>query len=430
MKKFYILIIAIAFVSTFNSFAQQPAMLTDEQKKEKKDNEKVEEKKKMFGIKFSGFVKNDFIYDTRQVVSARDLHFMLYPKNVKLDPDGNDINAKADFNYLAIQSRLTGKITGPDAFGAKTSGVIEGAFFGQLESNINSFRLRHAYVKLNWKTTEVLAGQYWHMMFVTGCFPGTVSFNTGVPIQFFSRNPQIRITQKLGKITLAGAAATQLDFVSPGGAETLQNALLPDLTGQFSYTTKELLVGVTAGYKQLMPRIETNTGYKTDQMVSGFTTQAFFKYVFKPITFKIQTTYAQNGFDGLQIGGYAVKSITDVDRDYRDYTTINTIGVWSDIHTNNKKYQFGLFSGLIRNLGSIDEIEEIDMIARYTRGSDIEYVYRISPRAILNSGKVRLAAELEHTCAAYGDSVSDNAVPQNSKVVRNNRILVALYYFF
>ena len=414
MKKSILLLCAIGFLVSFNTIAQE------------------KEKEKLFGIKFSGFVKNDFIFDTRQVVSARDLHFLLYPKPVLLDPDGEDINDKADFNYLAIQSRLTGKITGPDAFGAKTSGVIEGAFFGRLETDINSFRLRHAYLKLNWKTTELLAGQYWHMMFVTACFPGTVSFNTGVPIQFFSRNPQIRITQKLGKFSIAGAASTQLDFQSPGpgGAKTLQNALLPDLSGQVSYSTEELLVGVTAGYKQLMPRIETGNMYKTTELVRGFTTQAFFKYVFAPITFKIQTTYAQNGFDGLQIGGYAVKSITDVDRDYRNYTTINTIGFWNDIHTNNKKFQVGLFSGYIKNLGSIDEIEEIDMIARYTRGSDIAYVYRIAPRAILNSGKVRLAAEIEHTGAAYGDSVNSNGVPQNAKVVRNNRILVALYYFF
>lgn len=418
MKKSILLLCAIGFLVSFNTIAQE--------------KEKEEEKEKLFGIKFSGFVKNDFIFDTRQVVSARDLHFLLYPKPVLLDPDGEDINDKADFNYLAIQSRLTGKITGPDAFGAKTSGVIEGAFFGRLETDINSFRLRHAYLKLNWKTTELLAGQYWHMMFVTACFPGTVSFNTGVPIQFFSRNPQIRITQKLGKFSIAGAASTQLDFQSPGpgGAKTLQNALLPDLSGQASYSTEELLVGVTAGYKQLMPRIETGNMYKTTELVRGFTTQAFFKYVFAPITFKIQTTYAQNGFDGLQIGGYAVKSITDVDRDYRNYTTINTIGFWNDIHTNNKKFQVGLFSGYIKNLGSIDEIEEIDMIARYTRGSDIAYVYRIAPRAILNSGKVRLAAEIEHTGAAYGDSVNSNGVPQNAKVVRNNRILVALYYFF
>lgn len=414
MKKSIYILIAIGFLFCNETIGQ----------------EKEKEKEKLWGIKFTGFVKNDFIFDTRQIVSARDGHFLLYPQNEKLDMDGEDINAKASFNYLAIQSRLTGKITGPDAFGAKTSGLIEGAFFGQIESNINSFRLRHAFIKLNWKTTELLFGQYWHMMFVTGCFPGTVSFNTGVPIQFFSRNPQIRLTQKLGNFTLAGAAMTQLDFVSPGGSETLRNALLPDLQGQISYSTGKLLVGATAGYKQLMPRLETEAMYKTSETISGFTTQAFFKYVFTPLTFKIQTTYAQNGFDGLQIGGYAVKSITNSVRDYRDYTTINTIGFWNDIHTNGKKVQVGLFTGYLKNLGSIEEIEEIGMISTYTRGSNIASVYRIAPRVILNSGKIRFAAEIERTGAAYGASLNSKGIPQDAKTVINNRILVAVYYFF
>ena len=65
-----------------------------------------------------------------------------------------DINAKSGFNILSIQSRLTGKITGPDAFGAKTSGQLEGEFFGTADSDVNGFRLRHAFVKLDWENTS------------------------------------------------------------------------------------------------------------------------------------------------------------------------------------------------------------------------------------------------------------------------------------
>lgn len=410
MKKSIVVLIAIGFLCSFKTFAQ--------------------ESDKLFGIKFSGFVKNDFIFDTRQIVSARDGHFLLYPQNERLDMDGEDINAKASFNYLAIQSRLTGKITGPDAFGAKTSGVIEGAFFGQLESNINSFRLRHAYVKLNWETTEVLLGQYWHLMFNTDCYPGTVSFNTGVPMQFFSRNPQIRISQKIGDFKLTGVAATQLDFVSPGGSEALRNAIVPNLIGQLGYTKENLHLGLTAGYKSLLPRLETNTMYKATSTIGGFTSQASAKYTTEPLTFKIQATYAQNGYDGLSIGGYAVSSITDPLRDYRSYTTINTVSYWGDFHTNGKKLQGGLFVGYIKNLGSNDVIDDISLLPTYTRGHNIASVYRVAPRMILNSGKIRFAAEYELTGAAYGATISNKAVPQNTKIVNNNRLLVAVYYFF
>ena len=46
--------------------------------------------KKSFGIRFSGFVKTDAIWDTRQTVDARDGHYLLYPKGPDLDPEGQD----------------------------------------------------------------------------------------------------------------------------------------------------------------------------------------------------------------------------------------------------------------------------------------------------------------------------------------------------
>ena len=159
-----------------------------------------------FGIKLSGFIKSDFFFDSRQTVAAREGHFLLWPSPEALDELGNDINAKTNFNFLAVQSRLKGTITGPDAFGAKTSGVIEGDFFAQANDNINLLRLRHAFVKLNWTKLELLAGQYWNPLFVTDCFPGTVSFNTGAPMQSFARNPQFRFTYTTGNLKIIAEA--------------------------------------------------------------------------------------------------------------------------------------------------------------------------------------------------------------------------------
>ena len=64
-----------------------------------------------FGIKFSGFVKSDFIFDSRQSVAVREGHFHLYPLNELSDADGVDINAQPNFNILSIQTRLKGTIT-------------------------------------------------------------------------------------------------------------------------------------------------------------------------------------------------------------------------------------------------------------------------------------------------------------------------------
>ena len=108
----------------------------------------AQEEEKKFGINFSGFVKSDFFFDSRQNVAVREGHFLLFPMPKDLDNDNEDINAKSNFNFLSVQSRLSGKITGPDAFGAKTSGLIEGDFFAQANDNINLIRLRHAFVKV------------------------------------------------------------------------------------------------------------------------------------------------------------------------------------------------------------------------------------------------------------------------------------------
>jgi len=390
----------------------------------------AQEEEPKYGITFSGYVKNDFILDTRQTISVREGHFLLYPANELLDADGEDINARASFNYLSIQSRVTGKITGPDAFGAKTSGVMEGAFFGATNSDINGFRLRHAFMKLNWSSTELLLGQYWHMMFITGCFPGTVSFNTGVPFQYFSRNPQIRITQQLGNFTIAGMVATQRDFSSPGGSVVLRNALLPDLKGQITYEKGNLFAGLSAGYKKIVPRIQTDSLFKTSAGVGGLSGQAFMRINTAALTYKFQATYLENGYDGLSIGGFALREIIDPEKNIHDYTTINTANFWFDIHTNGKNIQLGLFGGYSKNLGSREVIENLESLSTYSRGSNIARVYRLSPRIIVNSGKARFSFELEHTGAEYGASINEKAMPEDLKMIVNNRFLVAAYYFF
>ena len=90
--------------------------------------------------------------------------------------------------FFPSKARLTGKITGPDVVKAKTSALLEADFFGNENLNfadVNGFRLRHAIIKLNWQTTELMVGQYWHPLFVPECFPDVVSFNTGAPFSAF-----------------------------------------------------------------------------------------------------------------------------------------------------------------------------------------------------------------------------------------------------
>lgn len=412
----------------------------------------AQEGDKKFGIKFHGFVKTDMIYDSRQSIAVREGHFHLFPKPEVLDVNGNDINAAPYFNILSIQTRLKGVITGPDVLGAKTSALIEGAFFGHSEGDVNGFRLRHAFAKLTWPKTELLVGQYWHPLFITSCFPGTVSFNTGAPFQPFSRNPQVRFSYSSGGFKAQIAAVSQRDFVDggPEGGKSkyLRDAVIPEMNLTLQYNKKsgdnEFLFGVSGSYKNLMPRIsfavtekdesgkEYTKDYKTDTKVSGITTMAFVKVKIPALTIKLEGVMGQTTQGLTMLGGYYgyYTDIDDLAKGF-EYKPLNTLSVWTDIHTNGKKWQFGVFGGMTQNQGSKDDIA--DKSTFYARGygsQSIDYMYRISPRAIYNVGKMRFAAEIEYNTVYYGKDMDAKGLIKDAKAVSSMRYLLAVYYFF
>ncbi len=404
-----------------------------------------------FGIKFSGYVKTDIIWDSRQTVDLREGHFLLYPKPELLDKAGNDINAKASFNFLSIQSRIRGDIKGPDALGAKTSGAIEAEFFGTSDSDMNGFRLRQAYVKLNWKTTELMVGQFWHPMFITSCYPEVVSFNTGAPFTVFSRNPQIRITQDIKGFRIILAALSQIDFKSPGpdgpSSKYLRNSAIPSMNLNMEYshknaeTGKEFLIGIAGNFKRLIPRLVSDSGYKTTEGINSMAGMAYVKLGFKKFVVKAAGFYGQNMYDYTMLGGYCTDAVGPEEQGFVSYLNITTMSVWAELMTTGKKMQAGLFLGYSNNYG----INENDMLnpavtgPYYSRGKDVSgkgynnddigYMYRISPRFIYNVGKFRLAPEIEYTVAGYGNANGKDIV-ENIKEIGNFRFLVGVYYFF
>jgi hypothetical protein len=412
---------------------------------------KSQEEKK-FGITFSGFVKTDIFYDTRQTDDLREGHFLILPKNISKDELGNDINDQSSFNFLSIQTRLAGTITGPDVLKAKTSAYIEAEFFGTSNPDINGFRLRHAYALLDWKKSELMVGQFWHPMFITSCFPGTISFNTGAPFEPFSRNPQIRYTFRFLDFRVIGSLVAQRDFqnmgpnqtpTNPTGASTeyIRNAGIPESNLKLEFNklypekSQEFLVGAGIDYKVLKPMLTTSMvdtlgishTYTTDETVDGLSSFLYFKLKFKPITIKAQATLAQMSENLTMLGGYAVDEITDPAKNSRTYTPMNVSSFWMDINSNGTNWEFGIFGGYSKNNGFKTNILE----APYGRGGTIDHVYRISPRIVYKPGKMRFAVELENTVAAYGSRENANkGLVKDTTNVTNLRLLLAVYYMF
>ncbi len=385
-------------------------------------------------LKFNGFVKTDIFYDTRQNVAIREGHFYLYPTPENLDANGDDINATPNFNILNVQTRGMVSISVPDVLGAKASGYIEGAFFGSAQGNINTFRLRHAFGKLDWGNTVLIIGQFWHPMFITECFPDVVSFNTGAPFQPFSRNPQIRLQQFFGDLRVELTAVSQRDFASTGpqGFSSIyqRNAVIPDMNFGMQYKFGKSLIGAVAEYKMLMPALEYSyfenqvmNKAKTEEKVSSYAVMGYAKFATGDLQIKAEGVYGQNLTNMTMLGGYYQVNNQELEPTYTPGTILS---VWGEL-IYGKDIQVGLFGGYSKNLGAEEEV----LSNSFARAANIDNLLRVSPRVIWNLDKFRFAFELEYTSAAYGiEDFNDYGKVTDAEQVPNLRALVAAYVFF
>lgn len=384
-----------------------------------------------YGIKFSGFVRSDIWIDSRKNISAREDIFTIAPLPENLDRNGVDNNANSSFNFSAITTRLRGKISGPDAFGAKTSGLIESDFSGATNGTINLFRLRHAYVKLNWEHSELLIGQYWHPMFVTEAFPSVTSLNTGSPFNPFIRNPQVRFTYKLNKIKLIAVVLSERDHQNLGyiDKETIgkspifmSNTLVPNTHLQIQYKGDKNVFGLGADYKMLMPRTLTDSNIVTRETIGTYALMAYQKYNSGKFTLKSKFIYGQNLTEQIMFGGYAVSSLDSL-TDKRTYTPLNNIATWINMLYGDKIIG-GLFLGYTKTLGAKQDIT--DLIGF---GTNIDKLYRIAPSITFVSNKLRFSTEVEYTVASYG-TPNIKAVVKDTKDVVNIKLLFVATYCF
>lgn len=409
MKKF-VLLFCISIISL-----QQLTAQSDQQEPKK------------FGICFKGFIKSDYWYDSRQVVASREELFLFYPKNVLIGKDGKDLNGEDYVNFSPVTSRLTGIITGPDAFGAKTSGMMEADFSGVTNEDINGFRLRHAIGKLTWERSELLFGQYWHPMFVTEVFPNVISLNTGAPFQPFIRNPQISYIRYINRFNIGLTALSQRDNTNDGPqgfkGVYIRNALTPNLHLQIQYKSDHHVLGIAGDWKTLRPRLATDSMEITTSRVNSYATMAYWKYNHGLITWRCKAIYGQNLTEHLLLGGYAVKT-HDTLTDIMTYTPTHHLFVWGNIQYG-KKFVYNLFAGYAYNFGT----SEANTGKYYSRGADIAYVYRIAPSVSWVSNAVQISFEPEYTVAAYGNP-DQNGVVQNTSEVANLRLLLTFFYFF
>lgn len=420
---------------------------------------------------FYGFVRTDAIYDTRKVVQLREGSFVLYPENIKKDAQGNDINAASSFNFSNIASRVGVRINGGKALGANITGQIEGEFFGSSDANINTFRLRHSFVRLRWERSELLMGQYWHPLFTEESYPNTVSFGTGIPFCGFDRSPLAQYSYNVKGFSFRIAAISQRDFSSTGPLGVSYayqaNSGRPEITLGVHYksiildSSATLCMGIVAENKSIQPRLLTDSNLITNKTLESSALTAYIRLQTKCFDLKLKGLYGENMYDQLTLGGYAIRYYGDYmpAAGNWDYTSIVTASAWADINYKfNSDWSTGIFAGWAKNLGSVNNIQDWNNKASYfSRGYDIDQIYRVSPRIRysmnfyksiptddLKIEKQRISTlhfgfETEYTAAKYGNlrnslgliqSKSDAYPNAEINNVANYRFLFMVSYNF
>ena len=350
---------------------------------------------------------------------------------------------------VALQSRFRFDITGPQIKNAQSSGALEYDFFGKSDilskfEFTNIFRMRLAYFKLQWETVSIIAGQWYHPFYTYNgsIYPRTISFNTGIPIDTFSRNPQFRVTWSPSKaIDVIGCISREVDFPSEGpiGASTtyMRNAVIPMTDFQMAFHFNDHHLGFDVEYKRIVPRLVTDTGLKAHESLSSGGMIAYAAFNWDTLSLWSKLAFIQNATDQNMIGGYGVHCL-DVMDDRREYANLNTIAWWLDgNYTKSDSVIPGWFIGVVKNLGAgkiilpnvVDSEGVVTEKRIFGSGTDIDTVFRFSPRIQWRIQNFNFCAEVEYTRAAYG-TINDTGKVVDTDPVGVTRLLIALFYYF
>jgi hypothetical protein len=380
-------------------------------------------------LKLYGYVGNDFFYNSRQNVEMVDGIIQLFPKPIELSA-GADKNAVAQAEMLSVNSRIGIDITGTPVLGAKTSGKIEADFAG-FSTTYYVFRIRQAYMKLNWDKTELLIGQTWHPLFGS-VVPTTFSANAGAPFQPFNRSPQVRLKQNLSStLSLTAAALYEMQYASQGPLGTINTymkyALAPNLFVGLENKTSHWTNGVGVDFKSIKPDVK---------YVTSLSAVAYSQYVQSKFQLKAKATYGENLSDELMLGGYGVSKYATDSTTVEKYTNFNNLSTWLNI-VYGTKIQVGVLVGLSQNLGTNEDLaaRKGGKYTAYGYGyydasqSVLDRLCRVAPQVSYNLPNVKFGLEYDFTAATYG-TIKNNGRITNPYSVENHRILASICYYF
>ena len=384
--------------------------------------------KQDFDLKIYGQVRADLFYNSRVNEESVDGLFYSYPKDIKEDALGNDLNDQENSNMYLVYSRLGLDVKGPKLGNANTSAKIEFDFRGS-GSTLSTVRLRHAYLNLDWGKSSLLVGQTWNPLY-GDVAPQILNLNMGSPFQPFGRAPQVRYRFNHNDIQLTASALWQSQYLSNGpegkSNKYLKNSCLPEFYFGADYKTKNLIIGAGVDIISLVPRTQSTVGNNTYQVNERITTvspEIHIKYTSPEWYIAAKSVFGSNLTHTSMLGGYGVCSVNDITGE-QNYTPIRNSSSWINI-LYGKKWKAGIFGGYMKNLGTKYAISET-----YGTGTNVDQLLSGSAELTYNIPNWKFGVEYNYTTAWYGDLNPSNGKITNTHSVNNHRIVTSLIFMF
>ena len=450
MKRFYLILsAALLALGTFSASAAEKA--------EPKNN-----------FKLYGFIRNYFIFDSRESVSGTGDLFYYLPKDVNMK-DGIDLNDHGSFRYLSLTSRLgvdvEGYQIGNVAFGAK----VEGDFYSGLSNSTSAAageyfpgntkisgtataRMRQAYATVTWKdlpmgidskaSVGLKIGQAWHPM--AADMPHVFSLEAGAPFGPFSRTPLVQMDANLGDHWIvSGAAIWQMQYQSAGpigaSASYMKYGMTPELYAALAYKSGGFLLRAGVDVLSIKPRVYGKLNDKVVKVADRKTSvlgYLYTQYSYKKFAVKAKTTFGEGGEHMNLMSGYA--KVGENNDGSWDYASLRNSSSWLSL-TYGKKWQGVLYLGYVKNLGLAEAasgpLAKGDVYFCGNGFSNINQMYRINPQLIYNIGKMNIGLEYQWTSVQYGEydggKLNEYALAdKNLHWVGNNRLNLMVKFNF
>ena len=186
-----------------------------------------------YDVTFGGFVKYDLGYSTQ--TSNADMYFANRASTGNLGYLTDDYS---NTFQTAGETRLNFLIKGPDLWGAKTSAFVEGDFRGVSTGNgYGGFQLRHAFMKMNWQSAEIMIGQNWQQWGMP-YYIAEIGFNDESTYLKGLRMPQMAFRYFFTKEFNAMIGIQSATEWSSGGARQLDDysrSNWPGVMGEIAY---------------------------------------------------------------------------------------------------------------------------------------------------------------------------------------------------